>query len=351
MPLHRTDIEPVPKEQRTLAGEIRQNILTDQWVIYAPEYAGRSSQTPGTRANSVHLPERDADCPFCAGNEHRLPSIVFEMPSGRAGAWQTRVVPNKYPVLTPETDVAGANRGIYFVTSNYGRHETIIESPLHNRDLPVMTHEEAQAVVETYSRCHSELYGMDESIESVIIFRNHGEQAGTSIRHPHSQVIASGIVPEFVARRERVAESYFQQNRKCVLCEVVDFEQSDRTRVIYENGSFLSFVPFAAEVPFEVWIAPKRHSPDFGLISRQEKEDLAGALQDALQGLHDKLNDPSYNYVIHSYSRQHSIVPYLHWYLQIRPRLTAPTGLEMGSGMSVNPSLPEQDAEMLRREE
>jgi UDPglucose--hexose-1-phosphate uridylyltransferase len=118
--------------------------------------------------------------------------------------------------------------------------------------------------------------------------------------------------------------------------------------VTEKSGSFLSFVLFAAEVLFEIWIALKRHSPDFGLIAGWEREDLTGDLQDALQVLHDMLDDPSYNYVIHSHFWQHLIVPYLRWYLQIRLRLTLPTGFEAGSGTSVNLSLPEQHTEMLR---
>jgi UDPglucose--hexose-1-phosphate uridylyltransferase len=336
--------------QSTMTGEIRQNLVTDRWVIYAPERAGRPHRMRAKHP-AAHLPERDPECPFCLGNERMLPSIIFEIPSKEEGLWQTRVVPDKYPLLTAEADVAGVNRGIYLVTSNYGRQEVIIESRFHNCDIPMMTHEEVEAVVETYATRHSELFNTDESIESVIIFRSHGEQAGATILHPHSQVVATSIVPEFVSRREHIAENYFQQNRRCVLCDIVDFEESDRARVVYENSSFLSFVPFAAEVPFEVWITPKRHSPDFGLVTTQEKEHFAIALQEALQGFHDVLSDPDYNYVIHSYSRQNSIVPYLHWYLQIRPRLTTPSGFEIGSGMPINSSWPEEDAKVLRQEE
>jgi len=337
--------------QTTQTGEIRQNILTDQWVIYSPQLAERPREKREKRPDTVRAAEREPDCPFCMGNERMLASILYELPSDSGGLWRTRVVPDKYPALTTETEVAGTNRGVYLVTTNYGRHEVIIESRFHNRDLPVMTHEEVEAVIETYAGRHGELYSADESIESVIIFRNHGELAGTSIRHPHSQVLATGIVPEFISRREQIAENYFQLNNRCILCDVMDFEQSDEARVIYENASFLSFVPFAAEAPFEVWTAPKRHSPDFGLISWQEKEHLAAALQDALQRLHDRLGDPDYSYVIHSCSRQHSIVPYLHWYLQIRPRLAPPSGFEIGSGMHANTSFPEHDAEVLRQEE
>lgn len=336
--------------QSTMTGEIRQNPVTDRWVIYTPDHEGQPHRMRGKRP-VAHLPERDADCPFCLGNERMLPSIISEMPSRDDGLWQTRVVEEKHPVLTTQTEVAGTNRGIYLVTSNYGRQEIIIESRFHDRDLATMTREEVETVVETYATRHSELYGGDESIESVIIFRNHGRGAGAAIAHPHSQVVATGIVPEFVSRRERIAENYYQQNRRCVLCDIANHEESHRARLVHENDSFLAFVPFAAEVPFEVWITPKRHSPDFGLISRQEKEHFAAGLQDVLQRLHDELGDPDYNYLLHSYSRQNSIVPYLHWYLQIRPRLATPSGFETGSGLQVNSSWPEQDARILRQEE
>lgn len=329
---------------------MRQNILTDRWVIYAPGRVNPVRRMRGERTPTARWAEQDADCPFCLGHEQMLRAILFELPASSGTLWQTRVVSNEHPVVTPEMDVTAANNGIHPVAGNYGRHEVIIESPFHNRDISIMTPREVEAVVETYLRRYGRLYSADENIESIIIFRDHGRQAGASILHPHSQLIATAAVPPSVAHREHLAEVYFERNRRCILCDMLDFEQSQGERLVYENTSFLSFVPFAAEAPFEIWIMPRRHSPDFGLISRQEASDLAMALQDALQRLHDALHDPDYNYIVHSYSRQESIVPHLHWYLQIRPRLTTPAGFEIGSGMQVNPSLPEHDAEILREE-
>jgi UDPglucose--hexose-1-phosphate uridylyltransferase len=296
------------------------------------------------------LPEKDGNCPFCSGNEKMIPPIVFELPTTSTDEWQTRTVPNKYPVLVPGVEIAGTNRGMYRVTTNYGRHEVVIETPFHNRDIPFMSLEEVEAVIETYSRRYSAIYNANEAVETVIVFRNHGRNAGTSLRHPHSQIVATDLVPESVRLREQIAADYHRRNKRCILCDVIEQERGDQARLVSENDSFLCFVPFAAEVPCEVWIVPKRHCADFGLIAQEEQGHLAAALQDTLQRLHDALNDPDYNYVIRSGTRQDTMVPHLHWYLQIRPRLTTPAGFEIGSGMEINHSLPEEDAELLRRE-
>lgn len=335
--------------EQTSTGEMRQDVLTGRWVIYAPDRSGRPNEMSPAAAESGALPEKDATCPFCLGNETMIPPIVFELASAGDHGWRTRVVPNKYPVLRPDANVAGVHRGVHRVTSSYGRHEVVIETPFHNRDIPVMTADEVESIVETYARRYHALYRDDESIETVIIFRNHGPRAGTSLHHPHSQIIAMGLVPETVARRERIALDYYERNHRCLVCDVVQYERTDRTRLVYEDASFLSFVPFAAEAPFEMCIMPKWHSADFGSIAPERQRELAAVLQDALRRLHDTLDDPDYNYVIHSGCRQDRAGPHLHWYLQIRPRLTTPAGFEIGSGMAVNHSLPERDAERLRR--
>jgi len=330
--------------------EIRQDLLSEHWVIYAPQRGQRPGAAEPQQAVREQMPESQAQCPFCPGNESRLPSIIQEINTPNGRPWQNRVIPNKYPVLTPEGEIAGTNRGIYLTAAAYGVHEVIIESPLHSQDIPTMSEKEVETLIETYSMRYGHTYREHDEVAAVIIFRNHGPRAGTSLRHPHSQLIAAGIIPQWVSHKERIAKDYFGSNKRCVMCDILEFEQSDKARIIFENELFLAFVPFAATAPFEVWIVPKRHCSDFGLASEQERKELAQALCDALQRYQDILGDPDYNYVIHSYSRQPTMVPYLHWYIQIKPRLTTPAGFEMGSGMHVNPSLPEENAKVLRED-
>jgi UDPglucose--hexose-1-phosphate uridylyltransferase len=210
-----------------------------------------------------------------------------------------------------------------------------------------MKTEEVARVIETYHRRYVDILKHDQSM-MVVIFRNHGPRAGTSLIHPHSQLIAVGWVPSYIRWREDSAERYYDKWGRCVCCDIVEFELQDRSRHVYENQSFVAFVPYAAEVPFEVWIVPRRHQADFGDISDVEKQDLALALHHVLRSLYDRLHDPDYNYIINTAARHKSGEPHLHWHVQIRPRLTTRAGFEIGSGIGINPSIPEQDAEFLR---
>jgi UDPglucose--hexose-1-phosphate uridylyltransferase len=156
------------------------------------------------------------------------------------------------------------------------------------------------------------------------------------------------MVPHHIRWREEEAQRYFDEWGRCVYCDILDYELKDKQRIILENKSFVTFVPFAAEVPFETWIMPKNHKADFGEISDEEKSDLATSLHTMLKTLNHKLHDPDYNYVINTSVRYRAQQPQLHWYLQIRPRLMTSAGFEIGSGMNINPSIPEEDAKYLK---
>jgi UDPglucose--hexose-1-phosphate uridylyltransferase len=333
-----------------MAGEIRQNKATKEWVIYAPARSKRPKDFQRPKQDRKDSPTRDEHCPFCPGNEDMLPGIVLELPHPHEYPWQTRVIPNKFPALTPEGDISRHARGIYLTMQGYGRHEVVIESPRHDLNLAEMSLEEVSTIVETYHRRYVDLM-TDHDNMMAIIFRNHGAQAGTSLEHPHSQIVVTGMVPRHIRWREEAAQSYFDEWGCCVFCDILRFEMQERRRIILENESYLAFVPFAAEVPFEIWIMPKRHRADFGDVSDQEKEDLAPVLRDSLARLHTKLNNPDYNYVVNTAARYKADEPQLHWYLQIRPRLTTQAGFEIGSGISINPSIPEDDVDFLNGED
>lgn len=326
--------------------EIRQNLATNQWVIFAPARGKRPHDFVREATDRGPLAEYDADCPFCPGNEELLTSIIDEVPRVRGSGWRTRVVTNKYPAVTPNGELDRSVEGIYLSMKGVGRHEVIIESPKHNAQIASMDEKSVIPIVETYHRRYTDILS-DEHTMMVVIFRNHGPEAGTSLIHPHSQLISVGWVPWDIRWREDAAEQYYDRWGRCVQCDMLKFERRDGRRSILENESFFAFIPYAADVPFEVWVMPKEHQANFGDISDNEKEDLANALHRVLRMLHDQLNDPDYNYVINTAARHKSGEPHLHWYVQIRPRLTTRAGFEIGSGISINPSLPEADAEFL----
>jgi UDPglucose--hexose-1-phosphate uridylyltransferase len=334
-----------------VASEIRQNKATRQWVIYAPARGKRPKDFAEEQQERADLPELDESCPFCPGNEDELPEILMEHEPRVGEGWQARVVPNKFPALTPDAGSTEREReGIYRTMPAFGRHEVIIESPRHDLDIATMSLDAVQAVVETYHRRYVDLMRTHQNMQ-VILFRNHGPQAGTSLIHPHSQLVATGVVPQHIRTREQEAQRYFDEWGRCVFCDMLAYEVEEGARVIYENESFVAFVPFAAEVPFELWIMPRRHEADFGAISIGRQEDLAHALHAVLGLLRERLHDPDYNYVIHTAPQYKADEPHLHWYVQVQPRLTKQAGFEIGSGMRINPSIPEDDAAFLCGEE
>lgn len=326
--------------------ELRLNMATRQWVIFSPARRKRPRDFHVDAGEREKVPPYEEGCPFCPGNDSFLPPILFE-DAGPDGTWRTRVVNNKFPALTPRGGTRRIPRGDFLTMRGYGHHEVIIETPAHDRHPGRMSAEEVERVIEAYHRRYTDLLRYEKNL-MIILFRNHGKSAGTSLLHPHSQVISTAVVPHDVRWREEEARRYFDEWGRCVYCDILAREVSEGQRMVFENPSFAAFVPFAADVPFETWIVPRRHRADFGEVSDVEKRDLAKALRDILARFQEKLSDPDYNYVVNTSTRHRAGELPLHWYLRIRPRLVTPAGFEMGSGMSINPSIPEEDAAFLR---
>ena len=327
------------------SSHIRLNQATHEWVIYAPSRRKRP-QDFQCQDETLPLSSSKANCPFCKSDADWQDEILFELPDRYAGGWLTRVVSNKYPALSPAIEPKRSLSGIYLELPGYGHHEVIIEGPRHEDHPATLPLRFVVAIVQTYRQRYLELME-DRNNLFVTIFRNHGKRAGASLRHPHSQIIATPIVPRHRRWQEDEAQRYFDERGSCAYCDILAFEMSDRQRVIDENERFLAFVPYAAEVPFEIWILPKEHSSDFGTISDAEVVDFASILQDVLKKLYIKLKNPDYNYAIMTAARYKAGEPQLHWYCKIRPQLTTPAGFEMGSGIRINPSLPEADSAFL----
>jgi UDPglucose--hexose-1-phosphate uridylyltransferase len=322
---------------------IRMNRATREWVIYAPSRRIRPQDLQPKQTEPEPETNQMANCPFCKA-DFKEP-ILLEI-RDVTGNWQTRVVPNKYPALSPDLKPKRSLAGIYLELPGYGHHEVVIESQEHLQTPATMSVEALSAVVETYRQRYLELMKFRDNL-FIIIFRNHGKRAGATLHHPHSQIIATPIVPRHYRWREDEAQRYFDEWGRCAYCDMLEFEIDDRQRVIGENDHFLAFIPYASEVPFEIWIMPKEHCSDFGTIPANEVVSFASLLREVLEKLYTRLQNPDYNYAIMSAARYKIGEPQLHWYCQIHPRLTTPAGFEMGCGININPSLPEADAAFL----
>ncbi len=322
--------------------EFRFNQITGDWVIIVPERAKRPEDYI-IRVNRRDTPSHVSTCPFCVGNEE-MTDPVFKAPDN--GSWAVRVVRTKLPALQPEHEHEVSGRLMDRRMSGTGYHEILIEHPEHNRYLYDQTKDETRRVLDSLQRRYIQI-GLDQRISLAVIFKNHG--GGSALEHPHCQILATPVMPSDVARRAQDAKEFFHENGACMFCSMIDDEvRGGGIRVVNQSEHFVSFVPFAAISPFHVWLMPLRHSPDFGTVTDEEMTDLATHVRRLLRKIYFGLDDPDFNFVIRSLFEKSADQPSFHWYMSFIPRVTQPAGLELGSGMFINASVPEKSAEFLR---
>lgn len=326
--------------------ELRQNLATKEWVIIASERAKRPNayiepkHVPLTEGRSLY----DAHCPFCPGNEE-LDLEIARYPVD--GPWRTRIVRNKYPALAADGLLARTFEGVQRRITGIGYHEVLVEHQHHNTTLALMTVDEIREVFETFQR-RGHVIRQDPRVEQIIYFKNHGERAGASLPHTHSQIVGLPIVSGDIRRRIEEARRFFDDMGMCVYCTMLAEELKSGERIIAANEYFGAFVLYAASSPFHAWIMPREHRASFGNATHEEIAALAEVVHDVLQRLYFGLNDPDYNLIIRSSPVKELENGYFHWYLTLVPRLSRTAGLELGSGVWINPSLPEACAEFLR---
>jgi len=325
--------------------ELRQNIATKEWVILATERAKRPEEfVQPQRPLTEDRPEREESCPFCPGNEE-LELEIMRIPEH--GPWQLRVMRNKYPALQIEGERMRTFEGVHRQITGVGYHEVLIESPLHNTCPALESAIEVSLMLEAFKIRGREI-AQDPRIEQIIYFKNHGDHAGTSLVHPHTQLIGLPIVPYSIRARTEEARRYFDDTGRCVLCHMLSDELQEYQRVVAKSKYFAAFIPYAALSPFHIWVLPHRHESSFLNASAHELADLGNLMRQVLHKLYVGLRDPDYNYVIRSATLRDLGTEYLHWYVTIVPRVTRSAGFELGSGMFINVAWPEMSAAFLR---
>jgi len=332
--------------------ELRQDVTTREWVILAPERGKRPTQAPKKKPGGGD-PGWDSTCPFCPGNEVETPVETFRMPaasSGETPGWEVRAVPNRFAALTPQGDTTRTEEGPFFrKMGGFGVHEVIIETASHNTPLALMTYEHVEKVLTTYQARYNSLK-KDKRLRHITIFKNYGWAAGTSLAHPHSQLVATPIIAPYYHRKFEVAYEYYADLGKCLYCDLIawDLEHALK-RVVAEESEFVVVHPYAPHVPYETWIMPKTHCSSFGLFPAARLGELSRVLKDTLFCLYQGLNNPAFNLVIDSNSNDHEDDPFYHWHIRIIPRLTTIAGFELGSGIYVSTALPEDTASYMRK--
>jgi len=327
--------------------ELRKDPITGRWVIIATDRAKRPTDFIRHKVQ-IHA---SGFCPFCYGNEAKTPPEILayrnEGSARDTPGWSLRVVPNKFPALGIEGSLNRQGEGLYDKMNGIGAHEVIIETPEHAQTIASLPVQRVEDALWAYRDRILDLK-KDRRFKYILIFKNHGEPAGASLEHTHSQLIALPVVPKRVLEEVNGAREYYNFKERCIFCDIIRQERESQNRVISENELFISLAPFAPRFPFEMWIISKAHRSAFEESQKHEFEHLAAILKDMLARLDKVLDSPAYNYIVHTSPFPDVVNDYYHWHLEIMPTLTKVAGFEWGTGFYINPTPPEESARFLR---
>jgi UDPglucose--hexose-1-phosphate uridylyltransferase len=327
--------------------ELRKDPVTGRWVIISTE---RRKRAGDFLLEPVTI-SPDPSCPFCEGHEQMTPRELLAHRRNGGGpdgpGWDLRVVPNQFPVLRVEGTLDRQGEGLFDKMNGIGAHEVIIESPRHEDTLATLPDEAIEEVLWAFRERIQDLK-RDQRFRYIVAFKNHGVAAGASVGHSHSQLIALPIVPREVRDEVDGARAHFQSKERCVFCDIVRQETQEDKRLIAENADMVAIAPYAPRFPFETWILPKRHQSQFEEAPRHEYAALAALLGDILRRMNRMLEAPPYNLLVHSAPLAEAAGEYYHWHVEIIPKLTKVAGFEWATGFYLNPTSPEEAAQVLK---
>ena len=326
--------------------ELRKDPITGRWVIIATDRAKR----PSDFIRQSPPPPSAAICPFDYGNEHKTPPevLAYRNSGGRDEAgWRVRVVPNKFPVLGIEGDLNRQGEGMYDKMNGIGAHEVIIEGPDHKLSMGEMSEKQIEEVLWAYKERINDLK-KDGRFRYILVFKNHGDAAGSTMEHPHSQLIALPVIPKRVKEEVDASKLFFDLKERCIFCDIIRQESAAGVRLINETDRFTVLSPYAPRFPFETWVLPKRHASHFEDADAPTLANLAWIMKTTIRKLEKVLERPAYNFIVHSAPVQEGPLPHYHWHLEVIPRLSKVAGFEWATGFYINPTPPEESAKFMR---
>lgn len=329
------------EQSKKSASELRFDLVSKDWVVIA---TGRAKR-PETFAKQEHQKEEvsPGDCPFCAADLGQNAVLEYKNEKGER---QVVVVPNKFPAFYHSDSLNERTEGPYSVIDGIGFHEVVITND-HQRSLAELPLETVQLVIDAYQERYLELAN-EKFVNYVSIFHNHGREAGASICHPHSQIIAIPLIDPDLLRSLNGSRLYYEEMDACVHCNMIKWDLEDGKRIVFQNDKFVVLVPFASRVAFEIRVYPKEHHAYFERIKEEEKTQLAEALQVALSRLFRGLNDPAYNFFLHTAPADGKDYSHYHWHFEIRPKTSTWAGFELGTGIEISTVQPEEAAKYLK---
>ena len=331
--------------------EYRYDPLQGEWVIVSSVRSERPNEFASSQL--AH-----AACPFCPGEEHRTPDEIAARHTAD-GAWRLRVVPNKFPALCCGDASPPKNHGLYRNLPGFGSHEVVIETPRHVSAVHERPLNEIEILLQMYAERVEALYA-NPQLHYVSVFRNCGAAAGASLAHPHSQIIGLDQLPPLVARKLAASHDHYREHRRCLLCEITGAEVQAGDRLLYLDDHCVAFCPPASRFPYQILLTTRTHNHDFSATGPEDLRALANALRTLVGYLHERLDAPAYNWLLHTATNparaagaaraaaEDDVEEHCHTYIEIFPRQTRVAGFEWSTGFFINPVPPELAARTLR---
>jgi UDPglucose--hexose-1-phosphate uridylyltransferase len=345
--------------------ELRLDPVSKDWVLIATGRARRPETFRREPRDEERKQWEEAQnaCPFDNVDKQECPTYAMfdgkevELPASSAGKpegkmcipeqWTTISLPNKYPAFAPQKSFETRVIGPYQAADGVGFHEVIVTKD-HAKDIPEFSIAEIKEMVDLYHARYTALK-TEEFVNYISVFKNKGPRAGATIAHPHSQLIATPIADLDIVGSLQGSAKYFEEKKKCIHCEMLEWDKKDKQRIVYENRQFLVVCPFASRVAFEVRIYPKEHSAYFENTIASERGELADALLVTMKKLYKGLKDPDYNYFLHTAPADEGNYDHYHWHWEILPKTSTWAGFELGAGIEISTIEPEKAAAFLRK--
>jgi UDPglucose--hexose-1-phosphate uridylyltransferase len=302
--------------------------MLGEWVIVTPRRADRPFQ------------ESDDVCPFCPDGPETK------------GNWKTLVLDNKYPALDPTVGTVPLDERLVMEAPAHGFCKIIVLTPNHNEQLEDMQEDQILQVMKEYRTVFRELE-RNTGIAYVMEFENRGRVIGVSLDHPHAQVYALPFIPTKIRQEIQQARKKWTEEGQCLVCEIIENElKAESSRIINETENYVSFVPFAARLPYEVHVCPKKHVANLSEMEDSLLE-FGLVLQDVTRRYAEVFNEMAYVLAFHARPSQGDF-PFWHFHAEFQPpwrdaeRRKHLAGIETGAGTYTNDSIPEEIARELR---
>lgn len=345
------------------ASELRFDLVSKDWIVIATGRARRPESFKSERRRGWR--EKRGACPFCNISTQEAPTLIYaqgnKVPSAEPLTpkglvlgrripqnWTTIVVPNKYPAFTQGESLKERAEGPYQLMDGVGFHEVIVTRD-HRKTIAQFSVAQVKELMDVYHERYLDLMN-EKFVNYISIFHNEGPEAGASIAHPHSQLIAIPVTDPDITKSIIGSKHYWDIHKQCVHCVMIEWDLQDGRRIIFQNDRFVALCPFASRVAFEIRIFPKEHHAYFERITQEDKRALAEVFLAAMKKLSKGLAAPPYNFFLHTAPCDGKNYDHYHWHWEIMPKTATWAGFELGAGIEISTIEPEKAAEYLRKQ-